>query len=201
MLSMAREGLDDAVSSNPHRRRPGLMNLITYGRSVTLAIQTMKNTDPAFAEWWRPYQERMKADPLMKWFNDRRVEIVHEGELKTGNYTVIGREGPVDLGAVMRELNRHAPPNTISTFLGDQFGGNGWEVRMPNGSTSKVYFDLPPDTDIESGLEVHDPPGQHDGVPIADTSIANLGRLYVAALSTIVDDFVARFTQCPQRRQ
>jgi hypothetical protein len=28
-----------------------------------------------------------------------------------------------------------------------------------------------------------------------DTSIANLGRLYIAALTKIVDDFVARFRE------
>jgi hypothetical protein len=46
MLAMAETGLADATSDDPSRRRPGLMNLFTYGRSVTMAIQTMGSADP-----------------------------------------------------------------------------------------------------------------------------------------------------------
>jgi hypothetical protein len=195
MLEMASAGLADAISPDPRRRRPGLMNLFTYGRSVTLTIQTMKNTDPAFESWWEPYQERMRTDPLMRFFNRTRTDILHEGELTTTNYVVIGTQGPVDLGALMQELNRHAPPNTEGTVLGDQLGGNGWKVRMPDGSLETVYFQLPESVDVESGLNLPDPPNQHDGRPIMDTSIGNLGRLYIAALTKIADDFVARFRE------
>ena len=85
MLDMARSGLADAVGPDPRRRRPGLMNLFTYGRSVTMTIQTMKNTDPAFEAWWTPYQVSMAADPLMRFFNTTRTNILHEGELATTN--------------------------------------------------------------------------------------------------------------------
>lgn len=195
MLEMARTGLADAISPDPRRRRPGLMNLFTYGRSTTLAIQTMKNTDPAFEAWWTPYQEWMKNDPLMTYFNKTRTDIIHEGELSTSNYTKIGFEGPVNVGTLMQELSKHAPPNTKGTFFGDPLGGNGWEVLMPDGSMEKVYFDLPEGVDVESGLTLPDPPAQHDGQPITDTSIANLGRLYIAALTRIVEEFIARFRE------
>ena len=195
MLEMARAGLADATGPDPRRRRPGLMNLFTYGRSVTLTIQTMKNTDPAFAAWWEPYQERMKADPLMQFFNKTRTEVLHEGELTTGSHTVVGAHGPVDMGELARELQKHAPPNAESTFLGDALGGNGWEVRMPDGSLAKVYFELPEGVDVESSLTLADPPDQHDGQRITDASIGNLGRLYIAALTGIVDDFVTRFRE------
>ncbi|MEJ7783294.1 MAG: hypothetical protein WKF96_00735 [Solirubrobacteraceae bacterium] len=195
MLSMAHAGLADAKSPGPRRRRPGLMNLFTYGRSVTMAMQTMKHTDPAFEAWWQPYQAMMKSDPLMQYFNKTRTEIMHEGELTTVNYTVIGAEGPVNMGEVFAELSKHAPPNTVATFLGDQLGGNGWEVRMPDGSTEHVYFQLPGDVDIESGLQLHHPPDQHDGKPITDNSIATIGGLYVATLDRIVDEFVTRFSE------
>lgn len=141
MLSMAKAGLADAVSRDPRRRRPGLMNLFTYGRSVTMAIQTMKNTDATFADWWAPYQTRMSTDPLMKYFNTARTNVLHEGELAATTSTVIGGDRPFNIGALVRELNRHAPPNTVGTFFGEgRTGGNGWEVRMPDGSTEKVYF-------------------------------------------------------------
>jgi hypothetical protein len=171
------------------------MNLFTYGRSVTMAIQTMKNADPAFEGWWQPYQDKMAADPLMKYFNSTRTDILHEGELATVNYTVIGSQGPVDVAALFRQLSVHAPPNTIGTFLGDQLGGDGWEVQMPDGTVEKVYFSLPSNIDVKSGLSLENPPDQHDGEPIRDSSIANIGTLYVTTLGRIVDEFVARFSE------
>jgi hypothetical protein len=195
MLSMAEAGLSDAISRDPRRRRPGLMNLFTYGRSVTMTIQTMKNTDPAFKEWWAPYQTRMSADPLMRYFNTARTNVLHEGELTATTSTVIGAQGPVNIAALMQDLSRHAPPNTIGTFFGEgRTGGNGWEVRMPDGSTEKVYFDLPGNVDVKSELLLPDPPTEHNGERITDTSIANLGNLYIETLRQIVDEFETRFS-------
>lgn len=193
MLEMARAGLADVQGPDPHRTRPGWMNLCTYGRSVTQTIQTVKSIEPDFEEWWKPYQDWMASDPLMQFFNQARIEILHEGELKTSNFTVIGKEGFVDLGAVVRELNRKAPPGTITTFFGDPLGGNGWEVKMPNGSTQKVYFELPAELDIQSGIKPLKPPDEHDGSSIEDQSLANLGQIYLAALTRIVEEFIARF--------
>lgn len=194
MLAMAKGGLADFVSGDPRRRRPGLMNLFTYGRSVTMTMQTMKNTDPAFEEWWALLQAKMAQDPLMRFFNKARTDILHEGELLTTNYTVIGAHGPVDIGALVRELNHHAPPNTVATFFGDQIGGNGWEVRMPDGSLEKVYFDLPEGVDVESSL-FEDPPLEHYGTPITNTSIANLGGIYLETLDSMVEEFIERFQE------
>jgi len=195
MLDMARSGLADATGADPRKRRPGLMNLFTYGRSVTLTMQTIKSVEPAFEAWWKPYQDKMASDPLMKYFNTTRTEVLHEGELQTSNYTVIGQHGHVDMGRLVRELSQHAPPNTIGTFFGDQHGGNGWEVLMPDGTKQTVYFQLPEGIDVESGVQLPDPPDEHDGQPITDKSIANLGNLYVSTLARTVDEFIARFSE------
>jgi hypothetical protein len=195
MLSMAEAGLAGAISRDPRRRRPGLMNLFTYGRSVTMAIQTMKHTDPAFTEWWAPYQANMSKDPLMKYFNTERTNVLHEGQLTATASTVIGGQGPMNIGALIRELSKHAPPNTVGTFFGEgRTGGNGWQVRMPDGSIENVYFDLPDSIDVKSELQLPNPPTEHNGQPITDTSIANLGTLYIQTLRQIVDDFEARFS-------
>jgi hypothetical protein len=193
---MARAGLTDATGADPRKRRPGLMNLFTYGRSVTLTMQTMKGVDPAFDAWWKPYQEQMAADPLMSYFNTTRTDIIHAGELRTSNYTRIGSEGapPVDIGKLMAEINAHAPPNAVRTFFGDQLGGNGWLVQMPDGTQETVYFDLPEGTP-DSGLHLPDAPIEHNGQPITDPSIRNLGGLYLTTLSRIVDEFIARFSE------
>ncbi len=194
MLSMAETGVMDATGRDPRRRRAGLMNLFTYGRSVTLAIQTMKHVDPEFENWWKPYQAAMASDSLMKYFNSARTNVIHEGQLSAHTVTVIGAHGPVDIGSLIQELNKHAPPNTIRTFFGEnRTGGDGWEVQMPDGSVQKVYFDLPATFDVKSELQLPDPPTEHDGQLIADTSITNLGALYLSTLRRIVGEFETRF--------
>lgn len=194
MLAMAEAGMGDATSDDPTRRRPGLMNLFTHGRSVTMAIQTMGSVDPGFEDWWKPYQQKMAKDPLMRYFNSRRTDVIHKGALSTQTSTVIGEQGPVDMGALMRELSRFAPPNTISTFFGEgKTGGNGWVVQLPDGSEEKVYFSLPESVDITSTLHLSNPPREHDGHQITDTSIANLGSLYLTTLRWIVEEFETRF--------
>ncbi|MHB1210399.1 MAG: hypothetical protein ACYC1I_11950 [Acidimicrobiales bacterium] len=190
MLAMAEAGLADATGRDPTRRRPGTMNLFTYGRTVTLTMQTIKSYVSGFNEWWRPFQDEMADDPLMVYFNQARVDVIHQGALKTSTSLVIGSNGPVDLGSLMQELSRHAPPNTVGTFLGEgSTGGNGWEVMMPDGSKSRIYFNLPDDVDIQTTLHLPNPPTVHFGKPIVDTSVANLGCLYVESLRNLVEHF------------
>lgn len=194
MLAMAEDGLAAATGTDPRKRRAGLMNLFTYGRSVTMAIQTMKHTDAGFEDWWKPYQEKMAADPLMRYFNTTRTEVLHEGELTVSVETTIGKDGPVDIAALVTELGENAPPNTISTFFGEgRTGGNGWIVRMPDGSEDHVYFDLPAEAGVETVVRLPNPPTHHDGKPLSDTSVATLGEIYVATLRRVVKEFEARF--------
>jgi len=189
MLEMAKAGLTDALSPDPNRTRPGAMNMLTYGRSVTFTMQTIKSLDPAFEEWWKPYQDAMQADPLMSYCNDARVAITHRGHLPSTNATRIGVDGPVNIGELRRRLMVDAPPGTTGIFLGDSVGGNGWIVE----GAGHVYFDLPDDLDVQSGLEFESPPVEHDGKPITDASIGSIGQLYINKLSQIVDDFKARY--------
>jgi len=166
------------------------MNLFTYGRATTATALTMRHADPAFEDWWQPYNEMMAKDPLMKYFNATRSQILKEGQLPVSNYTKMVNWD----SAMIQQINQYAPPNTVTTFFGDQLGGNGWAVKMPDGSVERVYFDLPAGAGVESGLMFSDPPTQHDGVPIEDTSIANIGRLYIDTLNKIVTKFTERFS-------
>jgi hypothetical protein len=194
MLSMAESGCEDAVSANPNRRRPGLMNLMTYGRSVTFAIQTLKGLVSGFDDWWLPYQEWMKNDPLMSYFNDARVDITHKGALKTSSSVQIGKDGPVDMGSLIRNLSRNAPPHTVGIFLGEgTTGGSGWEVEMSDGSKVNIYFELPTEFDIQSSFHLTGGPTMHDGKELGDSSAQQLSTLYMSALRRIVDEFEERW--------
>lgn len=195
MLAMAEAGFALATGAEAGQRRAGLMNLITYGRSVTFALQTMKSVDPDFEAWYAPYQEKMASDPLMRYFGAARNEILKEGQLSAGAGVTVGAHGPVDLGALIAELSRQAPPNTVGTFFGEaRTGGDGWRVLMPDGSTQNVYFTLPDSVDIKSDFFPTDPPKEHYGSLITDASMANLGALYIGALKEIVANFEERFS-------
>ena len=37
------------------------------------------------------------------------------------------------------------PPNAKSFFIGDEIGGSGWEVELPDGSKIKYYVVIPSD--------------------------------------------------------
>ncbi len=193
MLGMARHGLDEIPSGDPTRYRPGLMNLITHGRSVTLVMQTLSSKNPDFKLWWQPYQQKMKADPLMQYMNAPRVAIFHRGELTTSSTIEIGMSGPVNSDDLRNAIFRNAPPNTESAAIGDRSGSNHYIVRMPDGSRVKQYFALPGDVDIVSWVEMQDAPTEHYGHPIKDKSIQSLAGIYFETLSSTVDEFEARF--------
>jgi len=95
-----------------------------------------------------------------------------------------------------RYLDEHALTNSVGSFIGDETGaGHGWLVAMPDGSRQKVYVIFPSEPGLESRLVPPDTPKEHDGLPITDTPIANLGGLYLAALARMVEEFTARFSE------
>src|SRR5690554_2437284 len=75
--------LKDLKNELPERRLASIRNIITFGRSVTFAIQKLKNHVNKFEDWYKPKQQEMISDPLFKYFKDIRDEIIHEGKLKT----------------------------------------------------------------------------------------------------------------------
>lgn len=86
-LKRARNTLEECKSALPlleqreeSARRLAAKGVITFGRSVTLALQTMGNAEPRFKEWYAPYVEELSADPLFSFFKNKRNGIVHETE-------------------------------------------------------------------------------------------------------------------------
>jgi hypothetical protein len=85
------------------------------------------------------------------------------------------------------------PPAAGAFFIGDPMGGSGWEVEMPDGSTQPFYVDLPDEMDIELELHLPDPPTEHLGQPITDTSVGNPSRLYIDYLRRLVNEAERHF--------
>ena len=80
-LQTAKFGYEDL--KDKRRRMSGLRNLIVFGRSVTFVLQNLKTPVGAetFDRWYKPIQEKLKSDVVMKYFVTLRNEILKQGKL------------------------------------------------------------------------------------------------------------------------
>lgn len=137
ILGTARQGLADALEPSRARRITGLHNVIVFGRSVSFIIQNLRSAADGFDEWYAAEQAAMKADPLMRFMNDARTEILKTGVLNIGTSMYI-------TSAVLPPVPPEpAPPGATSFFIGDELGGTGWIVPLEDGRVEKYYVDFP----------------------------------------------------------
>ncbi len=186
-LYTATLGLKALGSANPQERMAGLRNLVVFGRSVTFVLQNLRSTEPDFDSWYEKYISEMKADPLMAFFNNLRSVILKEGELRihtsmtfSGNpYEVIKRYPP--------------PPGAKGFFIGDQIGGSGWEVELPDGSVAKYYVAIPsdlPNLDLTMRVHLSGAPEQFRGALVEE-----LCEKYISYLDGMVQEAKRHFTK------
>ncbi|GAA2247897.1 hypothetical protein N1031_17850 [Herbiconiux moechotypicola] len=57
----------------------GLRIASVFAVSTTLALQSLRSTEPSFDEWWAPRSAELAADPLAKFYWDMRVDLAHRG--------------------------------------------------------------------------------------------------------------------------
>lgn len=181
-LQTAEWGLADFLGNDPRRRMPGLRNLVTFGVATTQATQNLRGIDKdAFDNWYEPFRAQMRDDPLMRYFWKLRSQILKEGRLGS-----VGVEIHVEFdGSRHQEVMRNPPPGARMFFIGDMLGGSGWEVELPDGTTTKYYVELP---GVISDFQLHfsDPPTVHRGQTLTDTSIQALARHYIEYLQALV---------------
>lgn len=73
---------------DPEDFRVNLNACIQAARNLTFALQAEKRLIDDFDDWYTPWQAAIKADPIMKWLNEARVQIVHRGDLETNSLAV-----------------------------------------------------------------------------------------------------------------
>ena len=187
-LRTAEYGLEDLVKGPTDKKLAGLRNLVVFGRAVTNVLQNLRSTEPGFDEWYTKYQEELKSDPLMKYIYELRSRILKEGLLEVSTEVHIRRlVFPQDLQRFGRP-----PPNARGFFIGDNLGGSGWEVQLPDGSIEKYYVELPSDIGSVS-LHFPKPPKSHQGKGIRDSSIETLSRMYIDYLRQMVESAKKKF--------
>jgi hypothetical protein len=195
ILATAKRGLDDLTGRDPTRKTSGLHNVAVFGRSVTLVLQNLRSVNrSAFDAWYEPRVQTMAKEPLFTYFRELRNTILKQGPPNPSNRVYIGSFNTDDLKKIP------APPGASAFFIGDQLGGSGWEVELPDGSVEKFYIELPGHMGVKASWHLPDPPSEFEGKPITDTSIENLSRLYVGALTKLVQDAESEFGQRPKLR-
>lgn len=71
---------------DPEPFRVAIQSAIQTLRTVTFILQKNKRPIPDFDAWYGPWQEKLKADPLMRWMDNARDKIVHRGDLEAHSF-------------------------------------------------------------------------------------------------------------------
>lgn len=191
LLVTAQMGLENLRGADPTRRRPGLRAVATFGRAVIHVLLNLRANDRSrFNAWYEPREEAMEQDPLTRYFIDLRNRTLKEGMPTHSVSLTIDYLDTADLASIQA----NPPPNARGFFIGDNLGGSGWEVEMPDGTIEKFYVQLPGAVKAETTLHLPDPPGEHLGVPIVDSSLENLSALYLDYLDALLRDAEFEFS-------
>ena len=79
MIRMVSQGLRDMQDLEHDRILLGFLGVVVFGRSMTLVMQNLRTHDRgAFDAWYSSWQEEMRRDPLMRYFNDLRTKVIHQ---------------------------------------------------------------------------------------------------------------------------
>ena len=181
----ARLGLGHLQGDDPRARIAGLRNVVVFGWAVTNVLQNLRSTEPEFDAWYQPHVEQMRQDPLLKYFYDLRSQILKQGSVAVSSSMTLSGN-PMD---IMKRFK--APPRAKGFFIGDNFGGSGWEVETEDGGTEKYYVTIPgdiPSVKIDVNIHLVGLPKEHERTPAPDVCKAYLDRL-----SGLVAEARARF--------
>ena len=131
LLQTAQFGLED-MKTKLGRAKTGLRNAVVFGRMTTFALQNLKSVTSDFDPWYARKQAEMKADPLMRYFHELRTSIEKKAATPTSASAHIHSFSSEDM-----KRFEPRPRGARGFFTGDQNGGSGWEVQLPDGRKEK----------------------------------------------------------------
>lgn len=177
-LDFAQQGAED-YRAGGSRRVAGLYNFATSSRTVTFVLQNMRGHVDGFEDWYAPFEAELRASPVARWAKDLRNRVEKQGD--PGPRSNVTQIHYLDTSM----LTASAPPGTVSTIIGDQWGRNFWVIRLPDGTEENVYFNLDPSVGKNS-IHFEDAPGGRDVPELMDE--------HLRALDTIVTSAEKRFS-------
>jgi hypothetical protein len=67
---------------DPERFRLNLNSFVQEARNVTFILQKNKKELPRFEEWYAGWQDKLKADRILRWIVESRNRITKQGDLE-----------------------------------------------------------------------------------------------------------------------
>jgi len=150
-LKTAHFGLKIASGSHGQKRMMALRNAITFARPVTDILEDAKPLlGEEYSQWYDDKIEFVtEEDEVCQTLGGVRNNLLHEGKDDTYTYAKIDSMS----GEEIREL---APPWADSIFIGDQYGGSGFTIELPDEEEKKFYVPIPDEMGIETGVQFKD---------------------------------------------
>jgi hypothetical protein len=82
-------------------------------RNITFILQSEKHSFSQFEDWYKHWQERMKADPILRWLIEARNTVVKQGDLETSSMAVVKLVTWKDDVLVEMAIPPDTPPSLI----------------------------------------------------------------------------------------
>ena len=156
--------------------------------TVTFIIQSNRDLIPDFTPWYQEWQDRLRADRLMRWMVNARNTIEKRGDLEAHSYVSAEisasylREGPAiqvpaELWDAPLELQRRIPDND----LGEHIRNNGTlRIKRRWIENTLPDFELLDAVAIAYGRlsELVDDAHRQAGLSIPETINESTGRVY-----------------------
>jgi hypothetical protein len=97
----------------PDLFRANLNATIQALRNITFILQSEKHSFTQFEDWYKSWQERIKADPILRWLKEARNTVVKQGELETSSMAVVKLVTWKDDVLVEMGIPPETPPSLI----------------------------------------------------------------------------------------
>ncbi len=82
-------------------------------RNVTFILQNEKHTFSQFEDWYKRWQDRMKAHPILRWLKEARNTVAKQGDLETSSTAVVKLVTWKDDVLVESSVPPDTPPSLI----------------------------------------------------------------------------------------
>jgi hypothetical protein len=102
----------------PDEFRVNLQSCIQAFRSVTWVLQSQKAHIRGFEDWYSSWQQRMRADPVLRWLVDARNKIEKQGDLDTRSTLKLTFSSTwADATATEKQLPPSTKPDEVAWHL------------------------------------------------------------------------------------
>ena len=171
------------------------VNILIWSKMLIYHVQNLKKcNEQKFNIWFKKYRLEIYGKPkdeakklgmpdkIVSYFVAERDSLEHEGKLNTTTRTSISH---LNLPADLFKYGGPKPPNATNMFMDGN--GVGWFIKMPDGSTAKVYVVIP-EEQMKTDIIPTNLPKELEG-----QSVEQLLTYYINYLDNMVKDAIKEF--------